>query len=117
MACPIDLNAVFAYPRAESGRLLRLAASAQPSPLVLRMVQDDAMRNRRDRSGGGFPSAGYEPHPSCGDSARRLRAGFALSIKIGCGFEQPWIVSCLAGGAEPAKKSGKISRKIVVGQQ
>jgi hypothetical protein len=22
---------------------------------------------RRDRSGVGFPNAGYEPHPSCGD--------------------------------------------------
>ena len=25
------------------------------------------LRCGRDRLGGGFPNAGYEPHPSCGD--------------------------------------------------
>jgi hypothetical protein len=28
----------------------------------------------RDRSGGGFPNAGYEPHPSCGDCPVTRRA-------------------------------------------
>jgi hypothetical protein len=40
------------------------------------------------RSGGGFPNAGYEPHPTCGDSAR----------------------------SRPTR-AAKISRKIIVGQQ
>src|SRR5215471_6801084 len=34
------------------------------------------LRCGRDRSGGGFPNAGYEPHPSCDDcSLTALGAG------------------------------------------
>jgi len=49
------------------------------------------LRRGRDRSGGGFPNAGYEPHPSCGDRPLTARS-------------RP-------------KRAAKISRKIVAGQQ
>src|ERR1700739_874863 len=45
----------------------------------------------RDRSDGGFPNAGYEPHPLCGDRPLTARS-------------RP-------------KSAAKISRKIVAGQQ
>ena len=32
------------------------------------------LRCGRDRSGGGFPNAGYEPHPSCGDCPLTARS-------------------------------------------
>ena len=49
------------------------------------------LRCARDRSGGGFPNAGYEPHPSCGD--------------------------CPLTARSRPKRAAKISRKIVAGQQ
>jgi hypothetical protein len=32
------------------------------------------LRRGRDRSGGKFPNAGYEPHPSCGDCPLTARS-------------------------------------------
>src|SRR5215472_14554061 len=49
------------------------------------------LRCGRNRSGGGFPNAGYEPHPSCGN--------------------------CPLTSRSRPKRAAKISRKIVVGQQ
>ena len=49
------------------------------------------LRCGRDRSGGGFPNAGYEPHPSCNDCSLTARS-------------RP-------------KRAAKTSRKIVAGQQ
>ena len=49
------------------------------------------LRCGRDRSGGGFSNAGYEPHPSCDDCSLTARS-------------RP-------------KRAAKTSRKIVAGQQ
>jgi hypothetical protein len=49
------------------------------------------LRCSGDRSGGGFPNAGYEPHPSCGD--------------------------CPLTARSRPKRAAEISRKIVAGQQ
>ena len=48
------------------------------------------LRRGRDRSGGRFPNAGYEPHPSCGD--------------------------CPLTARSRPKRAATISRKIVAGQ-
>ena len=45
----------------------RLARTRSAMARRVSTVAPRLLRCGRDRLGGGFPNAGYEPHPSCGD--------------------------------------------------